>query len=151
MLRRRCHTLSSPLKYLHQTSHFHLSIHLVFLTSLSLFTMCWFSQTPTLKKLTSFQLFPHLISFKSYWSHLKIYLKLIPFLPITPRTIDLTFPTVSRRPQCCCVSNIPLALNCLKGRLRVLAFKKCLSFHMRWFFWYKAMKNYQVQISYDLL
>lgn len=60
--------------------------------------------------------------------------------PITPRTIDLTFPTVSRRPQCCCVSNIPLALNCLKGRLRVLAFKKCLSFHMWWFFGIKPWK-----------
>lgn len=48
--------------------------------------------------------------------------------PITPRTINLTFPTVSLRPQHCCVSNMPLALNCMKGRLSVPAFKKCLIF-----------------------
>lgn len=71
--------------------------------------------------------------------------------PITPRTINLTFPTVSLRPQCCYISRIALALKGLKGRLRVLAFKKCLIFHMRWLFWYKPRKNYQVRISYDLL
>lgn len=50
--------------------------------------------------------------------------------PITHRTINLTFPTVSLRPQGCCVSSMPLALNCLKGRLSVLAFQKCFILHM---------------------
>lgn len=71
--------------------------------------------------------------------------------PITPRTINLTFPTVSLRPQCCCVSKMPVPLNCMKGRLSVLAFKKCLVLQRQWFFWYQTMKKYQVQISYDLL
>lgn len=42
---------------------------------------------------------------------------------VTPRTINLTFPTVSLRPQCCCVSNMSLALNYLKGGLNILVFK----------------------------